>query len=277
MNKAIYLCLLLASLCRGQETGTTNNQQQQTIQKDTIMATAKFNIEEFNKHQKENVWRFTDEYGYKHYLRYIGGGYMEEISEKNNPMTLKYGYYLDGALKYKGLRFKGSEFPKGVWTYYDEKGNIKKQVDYDKPYVNCPWEKLKAYMESKEIDLMDWQTGVSRSTDSPYIWYIKWNTKRHDENNLEVIRHEEIDGNTGEVLLIYEHCYTIDPSEEFPCKKVILYDAKNPKPKKKRLGTPYTSVEEIPAGVYQVYKGVAYNKEDWKAFLKTLPWWERWF
>jgi len=107
-------------------------------------------------------------------------------------------------------------------------------VDYDEPYVNYPWEKLKAYMESKEIDLIDWQTKVFRRIDKYKgndfpVWHIEWNTKRRDENNLEVIRHEEIDGNTGEVLLIYEHCYTIDPSEEFPCKKVILYDAKNPK------------------------------------------------
>jgi len=111
MNKAVYLCLLLAILCSGQETGTTNDQQQ-TIQKDTIMAVAKFNVEEFNKHEERNTWEFTDGYGYKHYQRKDSEGYREEISEKNNPFILKCGYYPDGALKLKGLRFKEMNFLK---------------------------------------------------------------------------------------------------------------------------------------------------------------------
>ena len=282
--KAVYLlCLcLLAVSCSTQQKETTTNNQQQIIQKDTIMAAEKFNIEEFNKHQKENAWRFTDDYGKEHYLRYIGGGYTEEISTKNNPLVLRCNYYSNGNLKRKGYYFHGNSFNKGIWIDYDEKGNIVKQTDYDEPYKNAPWEKIKAYMESKDIDLMDRLTSVSRHMEKKRpMWSISWSTKKINAYGGEVLMNEEIDGNTGEILLIYENCYFLDPPGGTPPCEKIIYDARKPeKPQsneKKTLGTPYKSVSEIPADVHQIYKGIAYNKEEWKAFLKTLPWWQRWF
>jgi len=248
--KAVYLlCLsLLTVLCSGQEKDTLN--QQTTSQKDTIMATTKFDIKEFNKHQKDGGWSFTDEYGKEHYLRDVGEEYWEKISTENNPLVLNFGYYPSGTLKYKGLDYHGNGIPIGVWTEYDEKGNIVKQTDYDEPYKGFPWEKLKAYMESKDIDLMDPLTSVSRSDTPPFVWSISWDTKRLNDYGAQAIMNEKIDGNTGEVLLIYESCYTMDGIEGMPPCKKIIYDSKKPKK------------------VYREYKGRKfYSEQEWKDFV----------
>ena len=45
----------------------------------------------------------------------------------------------------------------------------------------------------------------------------------------------------------------------------------------KELGVPYKQGGYYPAGTYQLYNGRAYNKEEWAAYVKTRPWWERLF
>ena len=249
MNKAVYLCLsLLAVSCSGQE--TTKNNQQQITQKDTIMET--FNIEEFNKHQWGGQWQFTDKDG--NTIRQIkgsNGGYIVETVSSDKDIFVPYkAFYPTCELKQKGLEFHGGGFNKGIWREYDEKGNIVKQTDYDEPYKNFPWEKIKAYMESKDIDLMDRFTRVYRNNKNNHpTWSIRWDTKNMDNYGRKIWMNEEIDGNTGEVILIYESYFGDEPILGVPSKKII-YDSKAPKE------------------VYREYKGRKfYSEQEWKDFV----------
>lgn len=44
-------------------------------------------------------------------------------------------YYTDGKIKAKGFSFVYEGFPKGLWYYFDEQGNLTDSIDHDKPFL----------------------------------------------------------------------------------------------------------------------------------------------
>jgi hypothetical protein len=250
MKKAVYLCFsLLAVSCGGQEkkTDPVIDTQKKIIQKDTVME--KFNIEEFNKHQENGEWNFTDnEENHVRQIKDREEGYSVEISNNKNIFDIKKYFYTNGVLAQKALQFHGNAFVKGIVTDYDKQGNIIKQTDYDAPFKNYPWEKIKAYMESKNIDLLDPFTQVYRNNENNHPeWHLEWDTKELDKNGNQILMNEEIDGNTGKVLLIYESYF----GERVPGEpgQKILYDAGAEKKKQ--------------SSVYKTCKGKDYTEAEW--------------
>ncbi|WP_051940302.1 hypothetical protein [Stenoxybacter acetivorans] len=191
------------------------------------MIIERFDIEEFNKHQKNREWNFTDkEENRIRQIKHGEEGYIVEITNNKEIFTMGKYFYPNGILAQKGLYFWSGGFNKGIWTDYDERGNIVEQTDYDAPYKNYPWEKIKAHMESKGADLLDPFTHVSRENENNHpMWYISWLTQGFDKSGNQMIRNEEIDGNTGKVLLIY-NVYYYEPTDGIPPpEKEIIYDA----------------------------------------------------
>jgi hypothetical protein len=45
--------------------------------------------------------------------------------------------------------------------------------------------------------------------------------------------------------------------------------------KQEEIGKPVSELKSIPEDTYQIYKGIAYNKQEWQQFRRSRPWWER--
>jgi hypothetical protein len=256
MKKILLISIsLLVISCQGQKKQERQekkiNKQLFTESKDTIME--KFNIKEFNKHQKNGSWIYKKN-NEEYFLRKVKDEYWLEISTKDNPFILRYNYFLSGKISKKGLYFSGNGFNKGIWIDYDEKGNIIKQTNYDAPYKNFPWEKVKFWLETRKVDLHDPLTQIDRDDfNNRPIWYLSWDTKEHDKYGNQIIQDVELDGKTGEVLKETTHTFGEYIPEE--------YKDKSDRVKKNNQET---------SGVYKTYKGKSYTQQEWEEFEQKL-------
>ncbi|TWP30831.1 hypothetical protein ETU08_02165 [Apibacter muscae] len=218
MKKYLFFILVIPVCisCQKQETSKPIKTISSTpVQpKDSLME--KFNIQEFNKHQKNDEWEYIDKDGNE--IRNIkdgNEGYIIKITNNKNIFDINKYFYPNGNIAQKSFQFHGNAFIRGVMTDYDEKGNIIKQTDYDAPYKDYPWEKVKVWMESKNIDLLDPLTRVWREIDNDKpIWYISWDTKKLDKYSNQIIQNVEINGKTGEIIKEYTSSF----GEEIPEK-----------------------------------------------------------
>lgn len=256
MKKILLISIsLLVISCQGQKKQERQekkiNKQLFTESKDTIME--KFNIKEFNKHQKNGSWIYKKN-NEEYFLRKVKDEYWLEISTKDNPFILRYNYFLSGKISKKGLYFSGNGFNKGIWIDYDEKGNIIKQTNYDAPYKNFPWEKVKFWLETRKVDLHDPLTQIDRDDfNNRPIWYLSWDTKEHDKYGNQIIQDVELDGKTGEVLKETTHTFGEYIPEE--------YKDKSDRVKKNNQET---------SEVYKTYKGKSYTQQEWEEFEQKL-------
>ena len=105
-------------------------------------------------------------------------------------------YFLNGNLKESG-EYYFQDFHCGIWREYDEKGNLLKETDMDKPYKKYSWQNILAFAKKRNINLYDDQTTVDRYVDESNIphWYITWKDK------TEVYFHlVTIDARNGDVI-----------------------------------------------------------------------------
>jgi hypothetical protein len=115
-------------------------------------------------------------------------------------------YYPNGNIQSKGLGFNHDRFEKGVWYYYDEKGNLEKTVDYDKPF-KFTFEQVIKFCEKEEIYFKKGVLGgdgewYRSSIRREYIaeqqicyWEINWFNQR--KGKIEII---QLDGITGKEI-----------------------------------------------------------------------------
>jgi len=240
MNKAVYLCLsLLAVSCSGQE--TTKNNQQQIIQKDTIMET--FNIEEFNKKSMaimpiydENKSRWVDSLvpaGY--YEDTLSDGtiirqaednyttgkreYSEVVLPPNTVFCLSKVFDSEGNLKMKftkdDILGTVSFFPSGKEYYYDKNGKLTKEVDNDKFYdgmnIKVTPDVLFSILDKNHIyDLKERPEGVL------FVWF---NSPKSEKNMFAKIPYKQGDKPFWEVTR------TFMDKETGPFEKIYKIDA----------------------------------------------------
>ena len=168
------------------------------MKKNTLME--EFNKIEFNQHQKNGEWNFTDDVG--NGVRQIkdgDNGYIVNITVKDSLFVLKKYFSSGGALVQAGMQFRGNGFLKGVWENYDLFGHVIKSVDYDAPYI-FSWEKLLDYMKKNNVDMNDKATRVWRQNNSPHLfWQINYDRKKYSKNNGN-IREVQFDGKTGNII-----------------------------------------------------------------------------
>jgi len=247
-----------------------------TAQKTTV------EMEKFDKQSIENLKKNMDEDGnYVYYLQdsteireiYHKNSYTRHVRGKDSLFSYWYYYYSNGNLEMKENRFGDHGFPTKRYEY-DERGRLIKITDYDAPFT-FTWADVVKFCEEHGIDYK--RKGIGRNEEGCF-WHFSNVFAKFNGDTEPCMYVIFLDGKTGKIILLNKYMGYDHKGDIY---ETIIDETGEPQSsilnKKKRLGTPYTSVEEIPAGVHQVYKGVAYNKEDWKAFLKTLPWWERWF
>lgn len=220
MKRIIILYLvLLAFACSKQKENNIQNKDSIT-EVVTIIKNGKKTMEKFDiqKYNENRINGKTDENGefvliLDNGTKIIQGGdgddesiekidrtYYEKIQKKNNPIILQKYYSYTGNLVSKGEQFGSNGFMKGIWSEYNEQGFLVKETDYDAPYKNFPWEKVKEYCENRNINLMTFRTLVYRGE----VWLIKYslneNEKYHDkmydtDTNVNI----ELNAKTGRV------------------------------------------------------------------------------
>ena len=123
-------------------------------------------------------------------------GYLKTKRRKESLFGEYRYYFLNGNLKESG-EYYFQDFHCGIWKEYDEKGNLLKETDMDKPYKKYSWQNILAFAKKRNINLYDDQTTVDRYVDESNIphWYITWKDK------TEVYFHlVTIDARNGDVI-----------------------------------------------------------------------------
>jgi hypothetical protein len=97
---------------------------------------------------------------------------------------------------------------KGVWKEYNENGMLIKEFDYDIPYKNSPWEKVKEYLVSQKVDLKDNYTLIWREENKEgTFWMISWDVHKLSEMGTKTINNIVIDVKTGKITKQYTTMY----------------------------------------------------------------------
>ena len=139
---------------------------------------------------------YTDSVGYVVYIGKNDDGYLKTKRRKESLFGEYRYYFLNGNLKESG-EYYFQDFHCGIWKEYDEKGNLLKETDMDKPYKKYSWQNILAFAKKRNINLYDDQTTVDRYVDESNIphWYITWKDK------TEVYFHlVTIDARNGDVI-----------------------------------------------------------------------------
>ena len=139
---------------------------------------------------------YTDSMGYVVYIGKNDDGYLKTKRRKESLFGEYRYYFLNGNLKESG-EYYFQDFHCGIWKEYDEKGNLLKETDMDKPYKKYSWQNILAFAKKRNIDLYDDQTFVDRyinESNIPY-WNISWLDK--DEGFFRDIA---IDARNGHII-----------------------------------------------------------------------------
>lgn len=125
---------------------------------------------------------------------------VEETSIDNKFQSVKVFYNTNKSLKIKGLRFYG--FSIGKWLYYDETGNIIKEINHDLEFKLSVEDLGKIMKEKYNIDIYDVQKTdeVHRFVDSVKMKLPIYTVYYRDETKLGILNCYVINGNTGETL-----------------------------------------------------------------------------
>ena len=148
---------------------------------------------------------YTDSMGYVVYLGKNDDGYLKTKRRKESLFGEYRYYFLNGNLKESG-EYYFQDFHCGIWREYDEKGNLLKETDMDKPYKKYSWQNILLFAKKRNIDFHDDQTSVERYIDESNIphWYITWKDKTE----------------------VYFHLVTIDARNGHIIKESISYGEK---------------------------------------------------
>lgn len=167
----------------------------------------KFDSTYFNSSSKKN----------KYVLQEINkdGCYIEMIkleesrdfrTHKNSFFSTVKLYHNNLNIKRKGLGFNANKFAfkKGIWYEFNEKGELIKEVDYDKAY-DFSFEDILAFCAKEKIPVdkgpilqsTGYHTMIMRNEDvntSGAVWEIRWLKKPDIEESIK------LDGKTGKIL-----------------------------------------------------------------------------
>ena len=139
---------------------------------------------------------YTASMGYVVYIGKNDDGYLKTKRRKESLFGEYRYYFLNGNLKESG-EYYFQNFHCGIWREYDEKGNLLKETDMDKPYKKYSWQNILAFAKKRNIDLYDDQTFVDRDINESNIpyWNISWLDK--DEGFFRDIA---IDARNGHII-----------------------------------------------------------------------------
>ena len=195
--KKIILAIFLFSIlgCKSQIVKTNNMEN--------------FDLKKFRENNSnENHIGFLLENGDK-VQQFTGGsgkGFVERIEKKNIPFTIVKAYHENTVISSKGEEFY--DFPIGTWQYYNEIGNLIKEVNYDKEYKFSISNLAKKMKDEYKIDILLKSPWIRTLRDKSNIGVIYKVIVFLNESKYSDTKNYIIDGNTGktisEKVLIYQ-------------------------------------------------------------------------
>lgn len=155
----------------------------------------KFDIETFNqKKDANNMYQYELDNGSIVIEEgpYKDGNYTRTISTKNTSFIKSYRYYPNGITKFKGWLYPQNFFC-GIWYFYNEKGELEREMNFDKPFL-FTWDDLLLFCDQKGIDISK-TISIKRNTDSltPF-WELLWRNKK------DQILYLKLNGKTGKII-----------------------------------------------------------------------------
>ncbi|MBO9620897.1 MAG: hypothetical protein J7539_17890 [Niabella sp.] len=203
------ICLIS---CHAQKENTKNNKV------NTVVITK--NFEQFNKSKYNKLKTGTSDLVSE---TLPDGTYIEMLTSNIGPkyietqvdsyFSLLKIYYPNDNIKSKGAYFNvpWGGFKKGIWYQFDEKGNLIKEINYDKDY-KFGFEQLLLFCDREKIPLgrgairqsTGYHTMIRRKelpAPDEARWTINWLKQSNVEETIT------LDGNTGKVLLRREQEY----------------------------------------------------------------------
>lgn len=154
-----------------------------------------FNRSEFNRHKKNgrHVFKLED----SSTVTQIESTdiFAENVMMPNKLTEHRKTFYKTGQLKAEGTYFYG--FPVGVGKQYDERGNVVKTIDWDRPF-KFSIDDLSEKMKKLGIDIQQPGTGIRvHRTQNPKPTY---QVSCPVDGSLYVTKVFVVDGITGEIL-----------------------------------------------------------------------------
>jgi hypothetical protein len=142
MNKyTLFLLLFFLCGCATKKNYLVYNESNINI---TQMKNTRFDIETFNKNNKSGTYEYihdnliiTQEDWENQYVEYI-----KPVGKFYNILNT---YYLNGNLKKHGIRLNEG-FKIKTWEYYDEQGNLIKEIDEDADFKDIPYDYNKVFL-----------------------------------------------------------------------------------------------------------------------------------
>jgi len=157
-----------------------------------------FDITKFNENKNEmNAYSFTKDNEEIVYQREKKDEYIQITKQKDSLFEFYNSYFKTGALKSSVKRYPKA-FALGNLKEYDEKGNLIKEKNLDKPFTYS-WENVKEYLVKHKVsDIQTQVIGISRwSDEKATTWTIEFNGAYDDIKGRYVIK---LNGKTGEEL-----------------------------------------------------------------------------
>ena len=161
------------------------------------MGNEKFDIDLFNKNQKNDSYKYTlDDGTYIELLKHFGIGPSSGFTEWRHPANKFYqiykSYYPNLNLERKGLVID-DQLDIGIWEYYDEQGNLVKKVNEDEKFGKFDYNRLFLLLNRKgyiDIQKGNWKDVVGVGFDNEKkLWYIE--VKNKDGHRKLVINEKE--------------------------------------------------------------------------------------
>lgn len=219
----------------------------------------RFDIKKFEENKKKGNTNYTigDSIEVQEFDSSLG--YIRYTRKKDELFSDYFVFHHSGSLKERGQVFILNGL-KGLFRKYDEKGNLIKEIDYDKPY-KFTLDQVIEYLKNHESNLNnisryhDDATGVGREIDEKtkkHVWLLNFKGKY---NNIEGIYIITLDGETGEEVLVKRLIGKMSGTKGTGTygKYEVLYDRLEMQKKQS-------------FSIYKTHQGKNYTKAEWEEY-----------
>lgn len=173
-----------------------------------------FDINKFEKNRSGSEWNFTLSNGTRVRQFKTSDGFVLETTPPSSAYVYSSGYNKKGEITITGVRFYGNGVKK--WIYFNDKQQIIKEIDNDKPYPFTIEALAKLLKDNYDIDLYDKNQilVMQRYMDNLNMHkpvYVVYAYQKKETGKLDGLL---IDAETGKVLF---------KIEKYPRSRVSVY------------------------------------------------------
>jgi hypothetical protein len=193
-NIPLIILFLIINGCNGQE--KNNNLKNDKMTHFDISQYKNWEIDA--DYSSSDSHRFLKKRDERVEIYFHSSGIQIRLKSVNHPYEKIYGY----SNTTKSLIEQGTEFykiPIGKNIQYDEKGDVIKEIDYEKPYKFSIKDLIEKIKKEYGVDLEDRREGASagrRGKDGVFYYEVNLQSKTEPLKRDYIL----IDGNTGETL-----------------------------------------------------------------------------